>query len=74
MKNSYKIESFSFEHNSIHSKIDGNLIKLPINTVSKKLKLANEIETKFFKISPSGYGIYWPLLDESLSIEFLLKN
>ncbi|MBN2510631.1 MAG: DUF2442 domain-containing protein [Spirochaetales bacterium] len=25
-----------------------------------------------FKISPSGYGIYWPLIDEDVSIDSLI--
>jgi len=33
---------------------------------------ATEIERTTFEISPSGYGIYWPLLDEDLSIDGLL--
>jgi len=39
-----------------------------------KLELANEIQGNFLKISPSGYRIRWPLLDEGLSIDFLLKT
>jgi len=27
---------------------------------------------KSHEISPSGYGIYWPLIDEDLSIDGLL--
>jgi hypothetical protein len=30
-------------------------------------------ERNEFKISPSGYGIHWSLLDEDLSINGLLK-
>ncbi len=70
----HHIESVSFEQNSICLKIDGNSIKLPLDNVSKKLVLANDIERNFFKISPAGYGIHWPLLDEDLSIDFILKG
>jgi len=70
----HNIESISFEQNLICLKIDGKLIKLPLGTVSKKLEAANEIERNFFNISPSGYGIHWPLIDEDLSIDSLLKG
>lgn len=70
----HNIEAVSFEHDFICLKIDGNSIKLPLDKVSKKLELANEMERNFYKISPSGYGIHWPLLDEDISIDFLLKN
>lgn len=70
----HHIESISFEQDFICLKIDGNLIKLPLATISKKLALANDAERNLFKISPSGYGIHWPLLDEDLSIDGILKN
>ncbi len=69
----HNIESVSFEQNLICLRIDGNLIKLPIAIVSKKLEAATDIQRKLFTISPSGYGIHWPLVDEDLSIDSLLK-
>ena len=69
----HNIEAVSFEQNLICLKIDGKLIKLPINKVSKKLDSANDIQRNLFTISPSGYGIHWPLIDEDLSIDSLLK-
>ncbi len=69
----YNIQSVSFEQNLICLKIDGNLIKLPLENISKKLEAANEIQRNFFTVSPSGYGIHWPLIDEDLSIDCLLK-
>lgn len=73
MNVSRNVEFVSFEYNSLCLKIDGNSIKLPLNKISKKLELATDIEKNLFKISPSGYGIHWPLLDEDLSIDFMLK-
>lgn len=70
----HNIEAVSFEKNFICLQIDGQLIKLPISKVSKKLEAANDIQRSFFKISPSGYGIHWPLIDEDLSVDTLLKN
>ncbi len=71
---SHNIETVSFEKNLICLQIDGQFIKLPIAKVSKKLEAANDMERSFFKISPSGYGIHWPLIDEDLSVDTLLKN
>ena len=69
----HNIEAVSFEENLICLQIDGELIKLPISKVSKKLELATDIQRNLFTISPSGYGIHWPLLDEDLSVDFLIK-
>ena len=68
------IQSVSIEQNQICLQIDGKSIKLPLGQVSKKLEIANEMERNLFTISPSGYGIHWPLIDEDLSIDSLLKT
>jgi hypothetical protein len=43
----------------------------PLEKISKKLFDASDNERAHYKISPSGYGIHWPLLDEDLSIDGL---
>jgi Protein of unknown function (DUF2442) len=69
----HNIESVTFDPKFIYLQIDGKEIKLSIETISKKLESANEIQRNLFTISPSGYGIHWPLIDEDLSIDALLK-
>ena len=69
----HNIQSVTFEQNQICLQIDGKSIKLALGQVSKKLEAANEMEKNLFTISPSGYGIHWPLIDEDLSIDSLLK-
>ena len=69
----HNIEAVYFEQDLICLQVDGNLVKLPLEQISTKLQLATEMERNLLKISPSGYGIHWPLLDEDLSIDFLLK-
>lgn len=44
-----------------------------LKVVSSKLLDASEDQRNLYWISPSGYGIHWPLIDEDLSIEKLLK-
>ena len=70
----HNIEAISFEQDLICLTIDGQLIKLLLSKVSKKLELANDIQRNLYTISPSGYGIHWPLIDEDLSVDSLLKN
>ncbi len=69
----HKIESIRFDQNFIYLNIDGNDIKVALDSLSLKLKSADEYQRMFYKISPSGYGIHWPLIDEDLSIEGILK-
>ena len=70
----HNIEDISFEQNQICLRVDGQTIKLPISKVSRKLESATDIQRNLYTISPSGYGIHWPLIDEDLSVDSLLKN
>jgi hypothetical protein len=69
----HKIDSIKFDQDFIYLNIDGNEIKVALDSLSLKLKSADEYQRMFYKISPSGYGIHWPLIDEDLSIEGILK-
>jgi hypothetical protein len=69
----HNIEKVSFEANLMILQIDGKALTLNLDKLSPKLYNANKIERELYKISPSGYGIHWPLLDEDISIEAILK-
>lgn len=68
-----KIEDLTFGEDSIFLKTDGKIFKISIEKASYKLFTASEIERNLYKFSPSGYGIHWPLIDEDLSVESLIK-
>jgi hypothetical protein len=53
---------------------NGKKVVLPLKDVSPKLFEASEEERNLFKVSPSGYGIHWPLIDEDISIKTLVKK
>jgi hypothetical protein len=46
----------------------------PWKQCSSALAQATWIERSRAELSPSGYGIHWPLLDEDLAIGPLLKS
>ena len=52
--------------------IDGREKTFQVGEISSALQNASEKEKNLLEISPSGYGIHWPLLDENLSIDGLL--
>ncbi len=41
---------------------------------SPKLTKANQTEREYVEVSPSGYGLHWPLIDEDLAVTPLLKQ
>ena len=52
--------------------IDGNEKRIRVKDVSEALYRATEKEKNTFDISPSGYGIHWPLIDEDIAVDGLL--
>jgi hypothetical protein len=52
--------------------VDGNEYSFPWATVSARLASATHDERSRFEISPAGYGIHWPLLDEDIAIDGLI--
>ena len=73
MTTAHNLEAVTFDQEFICLQVDGAEVKIPINKVSKKLEAATEFQRNLFTISPSGYGIHWPLIDEDLSIDYLIK-
>lgn len=69
----HNISDISFGQNIISVPIDGKTIELPPVKVSKKLKDATDLQRKFYKVSPSGFGIHWPLINEDFSVDAILK-
>ena len=74
MTATHKIETIRFNKDFIILNIDGNELTIPLDKLSNRLKSATDIERTMYKISPSGYGIHWPLIDEDLSIDGILRD
>jgi hypothetical protein len=50
------------------------MYSIPWEQCSPTLARASWLERSRVELSPSGYGIHWPLLDEDLAIGSLLKS
>jgi hypothetical protein len=72
MKKFHDISDLRFEDGFLVITIDGEPKRFQLKEVSPVLEKASEEERSNFEISPSGYGIHWPLLDEDISIDGLL--
>jgi Protein of unknown function (DUF2442) len=72
MKKFHDISDPKFENGFLVITIDGEAKRIPLKEVSPLLEKALEEGRSNFEISPSGYGIHWPLLDEDISIDGLL--
>lgn len=74
MEKAYNISQIGFEKDYLILSIDNQAVKIKLSEISEKLSNATEQERNDFKVSPSGYGIHWRLLDEDLSINGLLRK
>lgn len=72
MKRHHKVADVHFEGEVLHLTIDGQARTFNIREISQRLSDAPEKDRQTFEISPSGYGIHWPSVDEDLSIDGLL--
>lgn len=68
MKN-LAIQSIKVEGNRIRADIsDGRIVSIPVSWFPR-LQNATQSQLEHFEISPDGYGIHWPELDEDISIK-----
>ena len=68
----YNIKKVSFINDKMVLVIDEKEYKFFLSEISDKLVKAHQMEREKIEISPSGYGLNWPLIDEDLSIDGLL--
>lgn len=73
MNKIHNISNVHFEDEYFILNIDGETKKYPVDRISQILQNASDTDRNKYEISPSGYGIHWPQLDEDLSIDGLLK-
>jgi hypothetical protein len=56
----------------MHLRVDGKDYQIDIASESERLRNATQKQRENFEISPTGYGIRWPEVDEDLSIDGLI--
>jgi len=72
MKKYHEVSQLRFDDALMILNVDGRELTFLLNEISEPLSRATAQERGTFEISPSGYGIHWPLIDEDLSIDGLL--
>jgi hypothetical protein len=54
--------------------IDGKSITAEWRALSARLSEAPQVARESIVISPTGYGLHWPLVDEDLSVDGILRD
>lgn len=69
MNKIHEIESKGVRGTILDLLVDGHAYSVDLADESKKLANATPAQIADFIISPSGYGIHWPQVDEDLAID-----
>ena len=72
MNKIHEVQKIEFNKNNMYLVVDNKKYTFQLENISNRLLNATQIERNRFEVSPSGYGIHWPLIDEDLSIDGLL--
>jgi len=54
--------------------IDGRTVSADWKALSSRLADAPQVAREAIEVSPAGYGLHWPLVDEDLSIDGILRD
>jgi len=55
-------------HDALILILENRTVSIPWEKCSERLARASSIERNRAVLSPSGYGIHWPLIDEDLAV------
>ena len=69
----HNVQAVQADEKDLSLIVDGTSYRVRWEQCSPKLKTASLAERQHLIVSPSGYGIHWPELDEDLAISPLLQ-
>jgi hypothetical protein len=72
MDRAHDVQKVTFSGTTMLLRVDGKEYKIDIAKVSSRLGKATQEQRENFEVSPAGYGIHWPDVDEDLSIDGLI--
>jgi hypothetical protein len=69
---SHDVEMIDFEGTKMILKVDGQVYRVNLPSISSRLTKAKDAARRSYSVSPSGYGVHWPDIDEDLTIDGLI--
>lgn len=72
MDRAHDVQKLMIAGTTMHLEVDGKEYEIDIAKQSERLAQATQEQREKYEISPSGYGIHWPDIDEDLSIDGLI--
>jgi len=72
MERAHDVQAISFSGAVMRLRVDGKKYEINLTEQSDRLARASQEQRENVEVSPSGYGLHWPGLDEDLSIDGLI--
>ncbi len=72
MDKAHNVENVSVSGCVLHVEVDGKVYEIDLAEQSQRLACATQEQRERIEVSPSGYGLHWPEVDEDLSIDGLI--
>jgi hypothetical protein len=69
----HNVQNVDFEGSTMVFTVDGQTYRVELASISERLAQADETARRSYKVSPSGYGIHWPMVDEDLTVAGLIS-
>jgi hypothetical protein len=70
----HNVQQIDFEGTNMVLGVDGQVYRINLASVSERLARAGDAARRSYSVSPSGYGIHWPGIDEDLTIDGLIES
>jgi len=72
MDKAHDVRSVSVSGCLLRLTVDGKTYEIDLAQQSQRLAQATQRQRERIEVSPSGYGLHWPEVDEDLSIDGLI--
>ena len=72
MDRAHEVQRIAFDGTLMLLKVDGKEYEIDLAEQSSRLAEATQEQRERIEISPAGYGLHWPEIDEDLSIDGLI--
>lgn len=70
----HEIKGVDFDGDTLVLKVDGGVFRVALAKVSPRLAAASDTARRRYQVSPAGYGLHWPDVDEDLSVDGLIRD
>jgi hypothetical protein len=72
MHKAHDVQKIELAGSTMILHVDDKRYEVDIARCSQRLAAATQQQREHFEVSPAGYGIHWPEIDEDLSIDGLI--